>query len=770
MKYLIIHGHFYQPPREDPFLGIVPQEPSASPSHDWNERIMQECYSPNAYSRVLDEYGRITKMVNNYEFLSFNFGPTLLDYIAEKRPDVLEKIIEADKESIKRLGYGNALAQVYNHIILPLAKKEDMIVEIKWGIYNFKKYFNRAPSGMWLSETAINIDTVDALYECGIKFTVLSPYQAHYVKALNGKQEDVSDAKIDTSKPYWVYGTNGRKIIVFFYDAYLSQSVAFEHLLTSVDKLSEKINGSYQERNMTNIATDGESYGHHEAFADMCLSRFFIETLEKKSFTISNYEHYMNLFPPKDEVVLHLGEGGRGTSWSCAHGVERWRSNCGCGRNGNLSLEWRKSLREAFDLLRDMQDKMFNALINFNTQNRLSLRESYVAAIYDDLYAKNLYEICDKSVTYEEFRFLMESYKYSLFAYTSCAWFFSDVSGIEPRKVMQYAEKSFYYAKNLDKARKLGFVEETHQKFLSILEHSVSNLEPFSTAREIYEQEIKPNFYSEKHIINQFAFSVISDINYEKEITISHFTIKDFTISDKEINGTIAHKYGYHKYFSSKIFEENSELKNMIQVADTQNGLAESKVSIFSLKNVIADLRYPMAEELFANEINYVENSCNSILPAFESVFEHYNKNDVIPNHDYRRIMGALYSPILRGKIKSEGRDAYDYVTEKLTQIRNSGIFISTSGIASAITDNIREALKEMMNTKNTDLLDNLLKDIKFSSKNDMPIERHSIENTFYQIVIMYKNGEIKMDDDEQNMFMELGSWINFNMKSILAK
>ena len=305
MKYLILHGHFYQPPRENPFLGEIEKEISASPAHDWNERITNECYSPNAYSRILDGYGRITDMSNNYQYISFNFGPTLLDYIADKKPDLLKRILEADKLSMERLGYGNAIAQVYNHIILPLAKKEDMVVQIKWGLYNFEKYFKRKSKGIWLSETAINLDVVDALCDCGVKFTILSPYQAHYVKGIT--QTDVSGARIDTSKPYWLYGHNGKRIAVFFYDPYISNAIAFEHLLCSAEKLAERIRNAYGDRKLVNIATDGESYGHHEPFGDMCLARYFQDNIHYDNITPTNYEHYLSICPPSEEVILHEG-------------------------------------------------------------------------------------------------------------------------------------------------------------------------------------------------------------------------------------------------------------------------------------------------------------------------------------------------------------------------------------------------------------------------------------------------------------------------------
>ena len=764
MKYLIIHGHFYQPPREDPFLSIIPREPSAKPAHDWNERITNECYSPNAYSRVLDEYGRITDIINNYKYLSFNFGPTLLDYIAKERPDVVEKIVEADQASIKRLGFGNAIAQVYNHIIMPLASYEDMCVQIKWGLYNFNKFFKRRSNGMWLSETAINTTVVDALYDCGVTFTILSPFQAQYVKKSNAMSEDVSNATIDTSKPYWLYGNNGKRIAVFFYNADVSRAIAFEHLLVSSDKLKSRIKGAYNDAKMLNIATDGESYGHHEAFADMCLSSFFTDSEKENDIVFTNYEHYLSVRPPKEEVVLHLGANGLGTSWSCSHGVERWRADCGCGSENGLSLSWRKPLRDAFDILRVMQDKLYNALLPNDKSNRASIRESYIMAIYNDEYAKELYKTFEDSITYQEFRFLMDSYKYSLFSYTSCAWFFNDVSRIEPRKNMQYAERSFYYAKKLAKIKDIPFVEEAYQNFLTTLEKSISNNKEAETAREFFENEIKPDLYSELYAINTFAFKLLGEAVSENTIKIYDYQIDNFTTEDGETEGRITHAYEDEKYFHVTSFEDKYELKHLIKIANTKEDLVNKENHTFSLKDVELEERNDLAEVLFVNSIDNIDHVLESILPEFEGIFSHYNINDIIPNYDYRRIMGSLYSPILRAKIDSQGREAYNYVTEKLTSMRSADIFVSNSGISLTIVDKMKRTLKEIEDNSNMKLFDKLIVDIKFLSENNMPTDRHKLENMFYIITKKYKNGQLKIDESEKKNYIELGNWLNFNM------
>lgn len=766
MRYLILHGHFYQPPRENPFLGEIQKEASAAPAHDWNERITNECYSPNAYSRILDGYGRITDMSNNYEYISFNFGPTLIDYIAKTREDLLKRILEADKKSIARLGYGNAIAQVYNHIILPLAKKEDMRVQIKWGLYNFEKYFGRKSSGMWLSETAINLDVVDALYDCGVKFTILSPYQAHYVK--NITTVDVSGAKIDTSKPYWLYGHNGKRVAVFFYDHYISQSIAFEHLLTSSDKLAERIRNAYGEKRLVNIATDGETYGHHEPFADMCLARYFKENVYYDNITPTNYEHYLSMYPPMEEVILHEGTGRRGTSWSCSHGVERWRSNCGCGGWEGLDLSWRGPLRDAFDILRKMQDKLFAEFLDFTDDTRNSLREEYVRAIYNDLDAKDLYEICSKYISFKEFVFLMESYKYSLFSYTSCGWFFEDVSRLEPIKNMQYAEQSFHYARLLVKDKNVSFVDEAHKEFLKTLEKSISNKPEHHNARYFYEKEAKVDVFTKLYVINYFIFNLAASEYRDININIFKHEIKSTKIEKNYVEGILIDNIAADIYFKVHMIKENHEFKNQIQISEVYDNLDKSTIYTMYLKDLTSDIRDKLADSLFEDDIKKLDTLMHQIYPEYRKLFTYFNLNSITPDYDYRRIMGAMASPILREKITERGRDAYDEVSEDLKDARNAGIFISNSGISSLIGDNIKTALNELYNTGNPFITHDLLRDIKFLSNNDMPIDRNTFENIFYKILQKYKSGDIKFDrEEEKKSFKELGYWLNFNMDNI---
>ncbi len=768
MRYLIIHGHFYQPPRESPFTNEIPRELSASPSRNWNERITKECYSPNAYSRILADGGRIIDMSNNYKYLSFNFGPTLLDYIAKTREDLLERIIEADKDSIERLGFGNAIAQVYNHIILPLAKKEDMKTQIKWGLYNFEKYFNRKSSGIWLAETAINADVVDCLVDCGVKFTILSPYQAQYIVGHHGTV-DISDAKIDTSKPYWLYGRTGKKIAVFFYEPFISRAIAFEHLLTSADRFAERIRNSYNDRQLINIATDGESYGHHEPFADMCLAKYFSDNIHRDHIIPTNYEHYLSICPPQEEVILHLGEGGRGTSWSCSHGVERWRSNCGCGGWNGEDLSWRTPLREAFDILRNMQDEIFSNVLDINIDSRNSIREEYIKAIYNETDAKNLYEIVQKQISYRDFIFLMESYKYSLFAYTSCGWFFEDVSRLEPIKNMLYAKQSFNYAKLLKKYKKdsnfASIIENTYKSFLEKLEKSISNKEEHHNARYFLELEAKDEFYYKAYIVNNIAFTLLEKEKKEyKEYKIDNTLIKDIIIKNNIIEGTIVDDVDDDLYFIVESIRDNYELKNKIKLAYSRNELYDTTYYTLSFKDLPCHIRDEISDIIFKDDIKNLDDLNHKIYPEYEKLLHYYIANNITPDYDYRRVMGAILSPILRELIVEKGREAYDDVSKKLNSARNIGVFVSNSGISNLVGDNIKKSLLDLYQNCASEELYNMILDIKFLTKNDMPIDRNTYENIFYNILIKYKNEEISFNDNEKELFIELAHWLNFSI------
>ncbi|MBI3990294.1 MAG: DUF3536 domain-containing protein, partial [candidate division NC10 bacterium] len=359
-RFLILHGHFYQPPRENPWTGAIQEQGSAYPFHDWNERIAAECYTPNAFSRVLDGGGRILKIVNNYVSISFNVGPTLFSWLQRHAPETYRRILEANAESMKRLGYGNAIAQAYHHAIFPLANARDKRTEVLWGIEDFKAHFGRDPSALWLPETAVDYPTLRTLAEAGMRFVLLSPSQARRFRRLGEKTWTEARKGLDPRRPYrcFVKDEEGRTldqfIDVFFYEPAISRAMSFEHLLRNAGDLAGRIEAAYLPRGegdqVVVVATDGETFGHHEPFADMCLAYLFAAEAPKRGITVTNLGAYLQGHPPAYEVEIE-----ERTAWSCPHQLGRWKEDCGCSTGGKAGWQqrWRTPLRRGLDRLRD---------------------------------------------------------------------------------------------------------------------------------------------------------------------------------------------------------------------------------------------------------------------------------------------------------------------------------------------------------------------------------------------------------------------------------
>jgi alpha-amylase/alpha-mannosidase (GH57 family) len=382
-KYVCIHGHFYQPPRENPWLEAIEVQDSAFPYRDWNERITAECYNPNAAARILENHITVIDIINNYSKISFNFGPTLLSWLENNAPDVYAAILEADKESQKNFGgHGSAIAQNYGHTIMPLNNRRDKETQIIWGIEDFRQRFGREPEGMWLAETAVDMETLELLAEHGIKFTILAPHQAGKIKHIKAKNWlDVSDASVDPKRAYFCKLSSGKQINLFFYDGPISQQLAFGPLLKSGVKFAERLLGTFNEDDnnaqLVHIATDGETYGHHQKHGDMALAYCLhhIESNEHAKITV--YGEFLEKFPPEYEVKII-----ENTSWSCVHGVERWRTNCGCnsGREG-WHQEWRTPLRDALDWLRDKMIPIYETEGAQFSKDVWELRNNYIKVI-----------------------------------------------------------------------------------------------------------------------------------------------------------------------------------------------------------------------------------------------------------------------------------------------------------------------------------------------------------------------------------------------------
>jgi len=492
-RYICIHGHFYQPPRENPWLETIEQQDSAYPYHDWNDRITDECYRPNTGSRILDEQGRIARIINNFETISFNFGPTLLSWMESFAPDVYDAIIEADKRSIERFsGHGSAVAQAYGHMILPLANERDRNTQVLWGIRDFEQRFGRRPEGMWLPETAANTATLETLADHDIGFTILAPRQAWRIRPLDGgKWTEVYD-DVDPSRPYLVKLPSGRSIAVFFYDGPISQGVAFEGLLNSGQRFARRLLSGFSDHRdwpqLMHIATDGETYGHHHRHGDMALASALRQIAEHEDVALTNYGEYLERHPPKWQVEI-----AEDSSWSCVHGVERWRSDCGCHTGGrpDWNQQWRKPLRESLDWLRDTLMSEFESHAAQYIQDPWSARDDYISVVlnrssdtvnaYFDAHASRQLEDHERVEVLK----LMELQRHAMLMYTSCGWFFNELSGIETVQVLQYAGRAIQLAYDV-------FGTNHEPEFLDHLERAHSNLAEIGTGRDVYDRFVKP--------------------------------------------------------------------------------------------------------------------------------------------------------------------------------------------------------------------------------------------------------------------------------------
>ncbi len=476
-KYICIHGHFYQPPRENAWLEVVEMQDSASPFHDWNDRINFECYAPNTAARILGEDDRIVDIVNNYERISFNFGPTLLSWLSTADPGAYRAILEADTRAATRFnGHGSAIAQVYNHIIMPLANARDKETQVIWGIRDFEYRFGRKPEGMWLAETAVDLETLEILARNDINFTILAPRQAKAVRQIGDAEwKTTGHDTVDCRRPYLCKLPSGNTIALFFYHGEVSQSVAFSGLLNDGGRFAEALVKNFDstsEPQLMHIATDGESYGHHHRFGEMALAACLKRLEERDDVQLINYGSFLERFPPKWEALIH-----EKSSWSCVHGVERWRDDCGCCTGGrpDWNQKWRKPLRELLDWLRDQLSPLYVRHCLHLVKDPWEARNDYISVILDrnsttlaDFFDKHALRKLSDTEQVTLLR-LMEMQRNAMLMFTSCGWFFDELSGLETDQILQYANRAIQYAEQVTGTH-------LHNTFLQRLEMIPSNV------------------------------------------------------------------------------------------------------------------------------------------------------------------------------------------------------------------------------------------------------------------------------------------------------
>jgi len=511
-RFICIHGHFYQPPRENPWLETVETQDSAAPYHDWNERVCAECYAPNGAARILNENKQITRILNNYARMSFNFGPTLLSWLKENAPRTYRMILSGELRSRASYnGHSSAMAQVYNHIIMPLANERDRITQIRWGITDYQSHYGSAPEGMWLAETAADTATLELLAQHGIKFTLLAPHQCKRIRPLKDADAwtETAGASVDTTRPYLMRFKSGASIAVFFYNGPASRAIAFEGLLNSGDNFCARLKANFKDSTqpqLVHVATDGESYGHHHKHGEMALAYALLLVERDKTVQLANYGMFLAEFPPEYECEIEDN-----TSWSCVHGVERWRSNCGC--NGGLPYNqlWRAPLRQALDELRDALgplteqagEKLFNDV--------WAARDGYITVILDrseQNEARFLKEHqCRELNEAERERAieLMEMQRHTQLMYTSCGWFFDDISGIETVQIIAYAARALQLAKKLFGTQ----ADSLEPRFLTRIAEAKSNDPGRGDGAQIYKASVATMELGLEQVAAHYAISSI---------------------------------------------------------------------------------------------------------------------------------------------------------------------------------------------------------------------------------------------------------------------
>jgi alpha-amylase/alpha-mannosidase (GH57 family) len=522
--YVAVHGHFYQPPRENPYLDAIERQPSAAPFHDWNERIHHECYRPNAFARVLNEHGEIIEIVNNYEYLSFNIGPTLMSWLERYDVEVYQRILEADRKSCERLnGHGNAIAQVYNHIIMPLASDRDKYTQIRWGKEDFRSRFGRDPEGMWLAETAVDYATLEALVAEGIKFIILAPSQAERCRLITTEKQPVSQwvevggGQIDPTRPYRCYlkGTGDTYtaqptpqtpyIDIFFYDGPISRDMGFSDVLFNsqhlVGRLGQAIRGDHRPAQLISVATDGETFGHHKGGTEKTLAYAFRQEFANRGWTVTNFAHYLSISPPVWEVELKPV-----TAWSCSHGVDRWQDNCGCGGGGLWHQNWRRPLRDSLDWLRDQLLTIYGDAGNKFFNDPWQARDEYIQVIRDrspanveQFLSRHSLHPLTASEQVDALR-LLEMQRHALLMYTSCGWFFEELSRPEGVQVLRYAARALELAGDVT-----GI--QLEQEFVTRLALAPSNIEFFLHGSGVYKHLVSSAQISLEQVAAHYAIS-----------------------------------------------------------------------------------------------------------------------------------------------------------------------------------------------------------------------------------------------------------------------
>jgi alpha-amylase/alpha-mannosidase (GH57 family) len=656
-RYICIHGHFYQPPRENPWLETIEIQDSAYPYHDWNTRVTVESYAPNTASRIMNDDMRIIDIVNNYSKISFNFGPTLMWWLEPARPDIYHSVLRADCEAAEKFsGHGPAIAQAYNHLIMPLANSRDKYTQILWGIADFEHRFGRKPEGMWLPETAVDLETLDIMAGRGIKFTILAPHQAGRVRKIRDKQwSDVTDARIDPKMPYKCRLPSGKTIALFFYDGPISHDVGFGNLLDNGEEFATRLQSAFDQNRdgpqLVHIATDGETYGHHHRWGDMALAYCLYKIETDNAARVTVYGEYLEKYPPTHEVEII-----ENSSWSCVHGVERWRNDCGCNTGGypGWHQEWRAPLRGALDWLHDNLSQIFEAQSIELLKDPWRARNDYIKVILDRS-EKNIETFLTRNAAGELSREdkikvlrLLEMQRNAMLMYASCAWFFDEISGIETAQVLNYAARAIQLAFDVS-----GISLE--DAFISLLERAPSNIPEIKNGGEVYRHYVQPSVLDLRRVAVHYGVSSLFR-DYEDESRVYTYRIKrhsyerqklgdlklalgvvtvksEITWAEQDLSFAVLHLGDHNIIGGARGFTDDPTFQGMaasLKECFARSDIPEAIRSLdfhfkehnVSLWHLFRDEQQRVLYEVFGNTLMEIENSLRRIYGQLSSVMQ----------------------------------------------------------------------------------------------------------------------------------------------------
>jgi alpha-amylase/alpha-mannosidase (GH57 family) len=791
-RYICIHAHFYQPPRENPWLEAIEEQDSAYPFHDWNERVTAECYAPNSAARILGPNGRIHEIVSNYAYISFNFGPTLLSWMEEKAPWIYQRILDADRSSAERFsGHGNAIAQAYNHMILPLATRRDKQTQVTWGIRDFEHRFGRHPEGMWLPEAAADVESLEVLAEQGIKFTILAPHQARQVRKLGpgGRWKNLDGGQIDPTRSYLCRLPSGKQINLFFYDGPISRAVAFEGLLSNGETFAQRLLGGFSANRdwpqLMNIATDGETYGHHHRHGEMALAYALHQIESENLAVITNYGEYLEKHPPSHEVEIV-----NNSSWSCAHGIERWHRNCGCnsGTKPGWTQEWRAPLRNALDQLREGLQEPYEKEASKLLKDPFAARERYIDVILDRskesldrFFTENEAHPLERDEQVRALK-LLEMQRHAMLMYTSCGWFFDELSGIETVQVIMYAARAIQLAQDL-------FGNGSEEHFLKALARARSNVKQIGTGADIYRKLVKPAQVNLLSVGAHYAIASLFD-GYTERSSIYCYDVNllqheqqaagrtraavgravvcsRITLESGDMTFGVLH-FGDHNvnagvhYFRSQ--EEYEELQRETEQAYLNGDIAEVlrifnkhfDNTTYNLKSLFRDEQRRIVDEVLRSTLNEADS-------AYRQIYEHHAS--------LMQFLASIHAPLpyilrvtaefvlnsrLRAAFSSENLNIGE-IQELLNTVRREGIELDSAGLSFVLKktiNRIADELEQDPTLKNLARFDDALSLLKMLP---FEVDLWRTQNLFFELLQRAPQVPEFQNEEAQNHLISIG-------------